>query len=84
MRFFFFELIWVPTRKTGRVIGQEQALRTRLDMLLMHCMMLRSETTRAAELSDFETTLLMKDAFAVVMRQRGGKTKDRSLCFHLR
>ena len=65
----------------GRVIGREQALRTRLDMLLMHCMMLRSETTRAAELADFESILLMnegpEDAFAVVMRQRGGKTKDR-------
>lgn len=65
----------------GRAIGREQALRTRLDMLLMHCMMLRSETTRDAELSDFESIPLTnegpEDAFAVIMRQRGGKTKDR-------
>jgi hypothetical protein len=49
-------------------------------MLLMPYMMLRGETTRAAELADFESILLMnegpEDAFAVVMRQRGGKTKD--------
>jgi Centromere DNA-binding protein complex CBF3 subunit, domain 2 len=65
----------------GRTVGDEKALRTRLDMLLMHCMMLRSETTRAAELSDFESILLTnegpEDAFAVVMRQHGGKTMNR-------
>jgi Centromere DNA-binding protein complex CBF3 subunit, domain 2 len=47
----------------------------------MHCMLLRSETTRDAELSDFESIPLTnegpEDAFAVIMRQRGGKTKDR-------
>ena len=41
----------------------------------------RSETTRGAELSDFESIPLTiegpEDAFAVIMRQRGGKTKDR-------
>jgi hypothetical protein len=57
-------------------------LLTRLDMLLMHCIILRSESTRGAELSDFESIPLTnegpEDAFAVIRRQRGGKTKDRN------
>ena len=43
--------------------------------------MLRSESTKGADLSDFESIPLTNEgpkyAFAVIMRQRGGKTKDR-------
>jgi hypothetical protein len=35
--------------------AEQKALRTRLDLLLTHSMMLRSEMTRSAELSDFSS-----------------------------
>ena len=49
---------------------EAKALRTRLDLLLIHSMMLRSETTRSAELPDFSSLDLPNEGeptFAVIL-----------------
>jgi len=60
---------------------EAKALRTRLDLLLMHSMMLRSETTRSAELPDFSSLDLPNEGeptFAVILTQNKGKTIDQA------
>jgi hypothetical protein len=61
--------------------AEAKALRTRLDLLLMHSMMLRSETTRSAELPDFSSLGLPNEgepAFAVILTQNKGKTIEQA------
>ena len=61
--------------------AEPKALRTRLDLLLMHSMMLRSETTRSAELPDFSSLDLPNEGeptFAVILTQNKGKTIDQA------
>jgi hypothetical protein len=57
----------------GKSWEEAKALRTRLDLLLMHSMMLRSETTRSAELPDFSLDLPNEGepTFAVILTLSG-------------
>ena len=59
---------------------EEKTLRTRLDLLLLHSMMLRSESTRRAELADLCCLDLENEGTsctAVVMHITRGKTIDK-------
>jgi hypothetical protein len=61
--------------------AEAKAPRTRLDLLLMHSTMLRSETTRSAELPDFSSLGLPNEGeptFAVILTQNKGKTIDQA------
>lgn len=60
---------------------EEKSLRTRVDLLLMHSMMLRSETSRDAELADLSTLELTNEAeptFALILTQNKSKTIDQA------
>lgn len=59
---------------------EEKTLRTRLDLLLLHSMMLRSESTRYAEFADLCSLRLDNEGpncLAVIMQITQGKTLDR-------
>ena len=65
----------------GHGSTEERSLRTRLDLLLLHAMMLRSESTRMVELADLVSIRLDnegQDCIAVVMMVTTGKTIDRA------
>jgi hypothetical protein len=60
--------------------AEEKMLRTRLDLLLLHSMMLRSESTRYAELADLCSLRLDNEGpncLAVIMQITQGKTIER-------
>ena len=60
---------------------EEKLLRTRMDLLFLHSMMLRGESTRYARLIDFCSLRLEnegQDCLAIVMQIRQGKTIDRA------
>lgn len=65
----------------SRGSNEERSFRTRLDLLLLHAMMLRSESTRMVELADLVSIRLDnegQDCAAVVMMVTTGKTIDRA------